>query len=66
VALRVHLTLQLDDEELLDVDVEDLVEVLVEGRADVVTYGWELPDGRQLRAVARMYDTPNAAPTTDG
>lgn len=61
---RVHLTLRLDDEQLLEVDVEDLVEVLREHRTEVVTYGWDLPDGRRLRVEARIYDTPNTPPTT--
>lgn len=64
MAPRVHLTLQLDDEQLLEVDVEDLVDVLREHRAEVVHYAWTLPSGHQLRVEARMYDTPNTPPNT--
>lgn len=63
MAPRVHLTLQLDGEQLLEVDVEDLVDVLREHRAEVVHYGWTLPSGRELHLEARLYDTPNNAPT---
>lgn len=64
MAQRVHLTLQLDDEQLLDVDVEELVDVLQQHRTEVVEYSWSLPDGRRLHVEARIYDTPNTSPTT--